>query len=116
MSKRLEIARERLESGDEVQRSYGGRLDNRGGTLMGSKNKLVFVEEKGFLSKTYDVVLDLPYENVREFTSIDKYRLRITDTEGKKHEFVSDIAASTVDKALKELMEADRSIEAEEAE
>jgi len=111
VSKRLEIARERLETGDDVQRSYGGRLDNRGGSLIGSKSKLVFVEEKGFLSKTYDVVLDLPYENVREFTSVDKYRLRITDTEGKEHEFVSDITASTVDKALKELMEAARGTE-----
>ena len=73
---------------------------------MGSKSRLMFVEEKGFLSKTYDVVLDLPYENVRERTSVDRYKLRITDSEGKEHEFVSSIPVSTVDKALKELMEA----------
>ena len=106
MSKRLELARERLEPGDDVQKSYEGRLNNRGGSLMGSKSKLVFVEEKGFLSKTYDVVLDLPYENVREFKSVDRYKLRITDSEGKEHEFVSSISASMFDKALKELMEA----------
>lgn len=73
---------------------------------MGSNSKLVFVEEKGFLSKTYDVVLDLPYENVKECTSVDRYKLRITDSEGRQHEFVSDISASLVDNALKDLMEA----------
>jgi len=114
-SKRLEIARERLESGDEVQRSYSGRLDKRSGTLIGSNSKLLFVEEKGFLSKTFDVVLDLPYEKVGEFTPVDRYKLRITDSEGEHHEFVSDVHASTVDRALKELIEAART-ESEEPE
>ncbi len=107
-SKRLETARERLESGDEVQRSYTGRLDKRSGTLMGSNSKLLFVEEKGFLSKTFNVVLDLPYEKVREFTPVDRYKLRITDSEGGEHEFDSDVYASTVDRVLKELIEAAR--------
>jgi hypothetical protein len=114
-SKRLEMARERLESGDEVQRSYTGRLDKRSGTLMGSNSKLVFVEEKGFLSKTFNVVLDLPYEKVREFTPVNRYKLRITDLEGGEHEFVSDVHASTVDRALKQLIEAERT-ESEENE
>lgn len=102
----MDKARERLEPGDEVKKSYSGRLDNRGGMLIGSNSKLIFVEEKGFLSKTYDVVLDLPYENVKECALVDRYKLRIADSEGRKHEFVSDISASMVDNALKELMEA----------
>ncbi len=105
-SRRLEIARERLEPGDEVRKSYGGQLDDRGGMLMCSNSRLVFVEERGFLSKTYGVLLDMPHEDVRECTVVDRHRLRITDSEGRQHEFISDISASTVDKALKELMEA----------
>lgn len=105
-SKRLETAKERLEPGDDVQKSYTGHLDKKSGSLIGSNSKLLFVEEKGFLSKTYNVVLDIPYEKVKEFTPVDRYKLRITDTEGEHHEFVSDIHASTVDTAMKELIEA----------
>lgn len=114
-SKRLETAKERLEPGDEVQRSYTGHLDEKSGSLIGSNSKLIFVEEKGFLSKTFNVVLDLPYEKVKEFTPVDRYKLSITDTEGEHHEFVSDIHASTVDRTLKELIEAART-ESEEPE
>ena len=115
-SRRLEIARERLEPGDEVRKSYSGRLDNKGGMLMFSNSKLVFVEEKGFLSKTYNVLLDLPYEKVRECTVVERHRLRITDSEDKQHELISDISTSTVDKALKELMETAPKTKSEEIE
>jgi hypothetical protein len=115
-SKRLEVARGRLGPQDEVQRSYAGRLDDRRGMLMASNEKLLFVEEKGFLSKTYDVVLDLPYGEVRECVPVDRYKMRISCFDGRQHEFVSEIAASLVDEPLKELMEAARKKEPEEAE
>jgi hypothetical protein len=110
------MAKERLESGDEVQRSYLGKLDNKYGALVGSNSKIVFVEEKGFLSKSYKVVLDLPYEGVKECTPIDRYKLRITDQEGKQHEFVSDLNASTIDDGLKDLMKAASSAKPEKVE
>ncbi len=113
-SKRLEIAKERLELGDEVQRSYIGKLDNKYGALLGSNSKLLFIEEKGFLSKSYNVLLDLPYESVKEFTPVDKFKLRITDLEGEHHEFVSDLSASRIDDGLKELMEASSRTKPEE--
>jgi hypothetical protein len=115
-SKRLEMAKERLERGDEVQRSYLGKLDNKYGALLGSNSKLVFVEEKGFLSKSYNVILDLPYEGIRECTPVDRYKLRITDQEGGQHEFVSDLNASTIDDSLKDLMKAASSAKPLEAE
>ncbi len=105
-SRRLEIVKERLEPEDEVQRSYTGRLDRRGGMLMASNRKLIFIEEKGFISKTHTVVLDMPYESVGEITAIDRNKLRLIDSEGGTHEFDSDVSAKLVDKALKELMEA----------
>lgn len=100
------MAKERLERGDEVQRSYLGKLDNKYGALVGSNSKLVFVEEKGLLSKSYNVVLDLSYEGVKECTPVDRYTLRITDQEGKQHDFVSDLNASTIYDGLKDLMKA----------
>lgn len=105
-SKRLEIVKERLEPGDEVQRSYTGRLDRRGGMLIASNRKLIFIEEKGFISKIHTVVMDLPYENVGEITAIDRNKLRLIDSEGGTHEFDSDVSAKLVDRALKELIEA----------
>ena len=96
-----EIAEKTLEEGDKIQKSFQGRLDGDGGYLCLSNKKLLFVHEEGFLSKSYELILDLPKEKIEKISQDGKYKLDIVETEGKKHKFNSlDIPASVIEKAL----------------
>jgi hypothetical protein len=64
----------------------------------------VFVEETGFFRKTYDVILDLPYENIAKI-HVEKRNanLTITGTNGQTYDIAFD-PATVIAKFLKELM------------
>jgi hypothetical protein len=64
-----------LELGDEIRRTYAGKLDGNGGYLCLSNRKLLFVHEEGFLRKTYNLTLDLPYDKVDNFSREGRYIL-----------------------------------------
>jgi hypothetical protein len=57
----FEEARKKLGPGDEIQKSYSGSFDGKSGYILFANEKVLFVHIKGFLTKTYDVILDLPY-------------------------------------------------------
>ncbi len=96
-----ELAEKNLDEGDEIQKSFQGKLDGDKGYLCLSNKKLLFVHEEGFLSKTYDLILDLPKEKIDNISHDSKYNLEITETEGKKHQFKSlDIPVSIIEKDL----------------
>ncbi len=69
-----------------------------------SKRKLIFITEKGIFRKSYNLVLDLPYEKIKSLRTEGKYNL-IIETEDLKHTFESTLRISTVENALRELME-----------
>jgi hypothetical protein len=84
---------------------YGGWCDGKHGHIVLSRRKMLFLHEKGFIHKNYDVILDIPYEKVGEIVPEDRYHLEIVDVEGRKHELRSqDIPVSAIEKGLKSLM------------
>jgi hypothetical protein len=108
-SKIVEVAQRSMEVGDKVQRSYTGRIDGKYGYLLLTKKKLMFLKEEGFLSKAYSVLLNLPYDNLRDYSTKQRFNLEILDASGGRKVFVSEVAASVIEEALKALI-ADRKV------
>ena len=101
---REKIVEESLGPEDKTQKSYEGKLDGAYGIISMSKRKLLFVSEKGIFRKSYNLVLDLPYEKIKSLRAEGNYNL-IIETEDLKHTFISTVRISSVEKALRELME-----------
>ena len=103
---REKIVEEGLGLEDKIQKTYPGDLDGVYGSVSMSKKKLLFISEKGLFSKSYNLVLDLPYEKIQSLRTEGKYNLIIEDVEGLKHTFKSrDLSISIVEKALSEIRE-----------
>ena len=103
---RKEIVEESLGLEDKIQKSYTGDLDGVYGSISMSKKKLLFISEKGLFSKSYNLILDLPYEKIKNLRTEGKYNLIIEDVEGLTHTFDSrELSISIVDKALREIRE-----------
>lgn len=108
ISKLSDLAKDRLDPEDQVQRTYRGRWDGTGGVLLLSNRRLLFVHEEGVLRKTYTLVMDIPYEKVGKFAIEGRYQLAITDVGGRKHIFTSALRSSIIEKSLKDLIESAR--------
>jgi hypothetical protein len=99
-----ELVEEILGLEDKVQKSYEARLGGAYGILSMSKRKLIFVTEKGRGQKSYNLVLDLPYEKIKSIRTESYYTLILEDVVGLKHSFKSVMLAQIVEEALKEIM------------
>ena len=105
MSKKI-LVEEHIGLEDKVQKSYTGDLDGVYGSISMSKEKLLFISEKGLIGKSYNLVLDLPYEKIKSLRTEGKSNLIIADVEGSTHTFDSrELSISIVDKALREIRE-----------
>ena len=80
----LDLAKQKLDPKDRIQREYQVQFDGKTGWLVMSFRKLLFVEERGFLRKKYNLLLDLPYENIDNI-ALERNQLVITDSENRKH-------------------------------
>ena len=47
-----------MSADDEVIQEYRGKLDGQDGALLITKEKILFIQEKGFFKKTYNYLLD----------------------------------------------------------
>jgi len=98
------MAEKVLEHEDRIQKTYPGKFDGKNGYLMMSNQKLVFVNEEGFIRKTHNLILDLPYSKIGKINPNGKYELEITDVDGMKHIFkTEELNVSLVEKSLEEL-------------
>lgn len=99
-----DLAEKNLNPEDEIQKNYDGELDGEYGWLILSNKKLQFMREKGFLHKTYDLILDLRYAKVGKINHKSKQEVELVDVEGTKHNFKTfSIPVSIVEKSLKDL-------------
>ena len=104
---REKIVEESLGPEDKSQKSYEGKLDGAYGIILMSKKKLIFITEKGIFRKSYNLVLDLSYEKIKNLRTEGNYNL-IIETEDLEHTFTSTVLLiSTIEKALREIMEQD---------
>jgi len=82
-------------------------LDGNFGYLFLTDHRLLFVKQEGFLRKSYEIILDLPKEDVEEISQVESYKMEILETGGEKHVFESDIGVSSIEKNINELLAAD---------
>jgi hypothetical protein len=93
-----------LDPGDKIQKSYSGELDDVSGYLIMSNEKLLFIHEEGFLHKTEELTLDLPYKNIDKISRLSKFGLDISEVGGKKHHFWSgNVNVEIIEKSLEKL-------------
>jgi len=102
---REKVVEESIGLEDKVQKSYEARLDGDYGIISMSKRKLIFITEKGIGRKSYNLVLDLPYEKIKSIRTERDYTLIIEDVVGLKHVFKSVMLAQIVEEALREIIE-----------
>ena len=96
------VVEEALGLEDEVQRSFEARLGGVYGVISMSKRKLIFVTEKGIGLKSYNLVLDLPYEKIKSIRTERDYTLIIEDVVGLKHVLKCVMLAQIVEEALRD--------------
>ncbi len=90
-----------LDLEDKVQKSFEARLGGAYGNISMSKRKLIFITEKGIGRKSYNLVLDLPYEKIKSIRTERDYTLIIEDIVGLKHVFKCVMLAQIVEEALR---------------
>ncbi|MHA2394965.1 MAG: hypothetical protein ACXAEX_23805, partial [Promethearchaeota archaeon] len=96
------VAEKALGSGDTIQRSYPGSLDGNNGYLSISKNRLIFVKVKGFLSKKYNVIMNLPISEISEIKPSKRFELEISSSDTKYKMNTGDFPARIVLRGLDE--------------
>jgi hypothetical protein len=86
-TKWYEFAEKNLEPGDKIEKTYPGKLDEENGYIIMSNDKLMFIHEEGLFRKNYELILDLPYEEIGKISCEGKHELDFTDVKGNKHVF-----------------------------
>ena len=79
----LETVTHTLEHDDEIDSMWSSTYDGKYGQIILSKKRVLFVEEHGFLNKTAQVILNLPYRQIYSAILQRGQQLRITTTKGK---------------------------------
>jgi len=99
-----DLIEKNLESGDEIRRTYAGKLNGNGGYLCLSNRKLFFVLEEGFIRKTYNIALNLPYDEIDDVSPESRHNLKIKENKGREHKFVAlEVPASIIERSFEEL-------------
>jgi hypothetical protein len=94
---------EALKPGDKIEKSYTGKLDGKFGHIIVSDKRLLFITEKGFISKKYNIILNEPLKDVK-IKHKTQYKFYI-DSNGSNHEFESiDIPGTIVEKGIQSLL------------
>jgi outer membrane cobalamin receptor len=97
-----DLATEKLGPSDSIQKTYSCSYDKTNGYLCLTKEKLVFVNVKGFLKKSYDVALEVPYTDLKEVKLDSRYMFNLVHQDGESLIETSDLSAKTVLNAIKE--------------
>ena len=94
-----DLAEKTLGPNDAVKKSYPCNFNKQYGYLCLGKNKMVFVSEKGFLKKKYEVLLDAPYKeaNVR---IVDRFNIELVHKGETNRVETTGISAKTLVKGI----------------
>ena len=102
----FDLAEKTLGSDDTVEKTYPCNFNNQYGYLCLGRKKMVFVSVKGFLRKSYEVLLDAPYDEIDEVKLVSRYKFDIVHN-GTTHQLDStDINAKIIVEGMKEVIKA----------
>jgi hypothetical protein len=95
-------AEKALEPGDAIQKSYPGNLDGGRGYLIISNKRLMFQNVKGFLSKKYNITMNVPLESISKVDVTEGNDIEIGTTDKKYVLNTDEIPANIVLKSITE--------------
>ncbi len=99
-----DIAASKLDPEDSIQKSYSCSYNKNHGYLCLGSKKLVFVSVKGFLKKSYDVSLNIPYSELEEVSQESRFKLNLKHN-GNDHIINStNVSAKVIKKALQDII------------
>jgi hypothetical protein len=96
----VDLAKQALEPGDDIQHSYMASYNGQSGFLVLSKSKLVFVREKGLFRIHYDVTLEVPYVRIDE---IQRHKTQLILVEGEERHTIVSSYTAPIKSTLEEL-------------
>ena len=99
-----DLAEKTLGTDDTIERTYSCRFMQQNGYLCLGRKKMVFVSIKGFLKKSYDVLLEIPYIELEEIYLAGRFKIDILHKEKKLQLETSDISAKVVIKGLEDVL------------
>ena len=77
----LDVVKDNIESGDEKQISWQGRLEKKNGYIVLTKKKVLFIEEHGFLNKTATLMFNHTYNDISK-VEIQGDQVKLIDSNG----------------------------------
>jgi hypothetical protein len=105
MSKQwYDLATGKLDPTDRIQKTYSCSFEEKNGYLCLTNDKLLFVSIKGFLKKSYNVELDVPYNELNEVKLDGRYKINIAHQTGEGLIETSVLSAKTVLGAIQDLV------------
>ncbi|MCK4399510.1 hypothetical protein KAV46_00885 [Candidatus Bathyarchaeota archaeon] len=93
-------AEKALEPGDAIQKSYPGHLDGGSGYLIISNKRLMFQNVKGFLSKKYNITMNVPLESISKVDVTEGNDIEIGTTDKKYVLNTDEVPASIILKSI----------------
>ena len=97
-----DLAEKTIGPNDTVKKSYPGNFNKQYGYLCLGKNKMVFVSEKGFFKKKYEVLLDAPYQEVNVRLA-DRFWIDLVHKDKTNHFETMGISAKIVFQAIEDV-------------
>ena len=98
-------AEKKLEAGENIIKSYPGSLDGKKGYILITNDRLLFENVKGFLSKSYDIVLDTPLNDIEDLNVQGRHKISFS-LKGAKHTLDTDeLPANIIKNNLQEAIE-----------
>ena len=99
-----DLAAGKLDNSDSIQKTYPCSLDKNNGYLCLSNDKLVFVNVKGFLKKSYNVAQEVPYTDLKEVMLGSRYKLNLVHQTGENLIDTGDLSAKTIMRAIQDIV------------
>ncbi len=99
-----DLATGKLDPTDRIQKTYSCSFEKKNGYLCLTNDKLLFVSVKGFLKKSYNVELDVPYDELNEVKLDGRYKMNLAYQTGEGLIETSDLSAKTVLHAIQDLV------------
>ena len=100
-----DLAIGKLDPTDRIQKTYSCSFEKKNGYLCLTNDKLLFVSVKGFLKKSYNVELDVPYNELNEVKLDGRYKMNLAHQAGEGLIETSDLSAKTVLTAMQGLVQ-----------
>ena len=100
----FDLAEKKIGADDTIEKTYPCSLNKQYGYLCLGRKKLVFVSVKGFLKKSYEILLEKTYNEIKEIKLTGRYKFEIVDSSANHQFETSDISAKIIVEGIEEIV------------